>query len=109
MSPSVHHELRDQEENRPNPNERLNEPCDGGRDPDEGGEVGFLGHRDLARSGGSTWKGRSRLACARQKPSHDLLVRIAAAAPELVFLCGLFGEGRNLFVACPSKAPSIGE
>src|SRR6516165_8983695 len=38
----------------------------------------------------------SRPADARQQPSHDSVVRLAAAALKLVLLDGPFGEGRGL-------------
>src|SRR5262249_24764435 len=38
-----------------------------------------------------------RPADARRQPSHDSVVRLAAAALKLVLLGGPFGEGRGLF------------
>src|SRR5262249_9439963 len=52
--------------------------------------------RGLNRSSRIGLEDLSRPADARQQPSHDSVVRLAATALKLVLLDGPFGEGRGL-------------
>ena len=64
--------------------------------PQRGSSKSTLRARGLNRSSRIGLEDLSRPADARQQPSHDSVVRLAAAALKLVLLDGPFGEGRGL-------------